>query len=430
MDCRYDHILIRYGELSLKGKNRGNFIKTLYEDVRNALSAFPALAYRKEHDRMYIYLNGEDPDAVCDVVSRVFGISSLSLAIKVKPDMEEIKAAVLASIDAAHPGTFKLAARRSDKLFPVISDQINRICAGEILRNTDWKVDVKNPDVKIIVEVHKDAAYIMTKRIPGAGGLPVGASGRAMVLLSGGLDSPVASWQVMKRGIRIEAVHFAAPPYTSQAARDKVLTLAGLVAPYQGEVLLHVVPFTQLQLAIYQHCDESYAITIMRRMMLRIAAGLAEKRHCQAIATGESVGQVASQTLESMVCINAVTTTPVLRPCACMDKVEIIRIAEQIGTYETSILPFEDCCTIFTPKAPVTKPRLDKCERFESRWDWQSQVQACIDHAEKLRIRPGYVPEEPAAPAAGCVLEEALTTASQDPATPQENSALRDEDLF
>ena len=169
MDCRYDHILIRYGELSLKGKNRGNFIKTLYEDVRNALSAFPALAYRKEHDRMYIYLNGEDPDAVCDVVSRVFGISSLSLAIKVKPDMEEIKAAVLASIDAAHPGTFKLAARRSDKLFPVISDQINRICAGEILRNTDWKVDVKNPDVKIIVEVHKDAAYIMTKRIPGAG---------------------------------------------------------------------------------------------------------------------------------------------------------------------------------------------------------------------------------------------------------------------
>lgn len=415
-DCRYDHILIRYGELSLKGKNRGAFIKTLYEDVRKALTGFDRLSFRKEHDRMYIYLNGQDPDAVCDIVSRVFGISSLSLAIKVKPDMEEIKKAVLSSIDAARPGTFKIAARRSDKLFPVISDQINRICAGEILRNTEWKVNVKNPDVKIIVEVHKDAAYIMTGRIAGAGGLPVGASGRAMVLLSGGIDSPVASWLVMKRGIRIEAVHFAAPPYTSIAARNKVLSLARQLAPYQGEILLHVVPFTELQLAIYQHCDESYAITIMRRMMMRIAAGLAQKRHCQAIATGESIGQVASQTLESMVCINAVTTTPVIRPCACMDKVEIIGISEKIGTYETSILPFEDCCTIFTPKAPVTKPRLDKCERFESRWDWEKQVQECIDHAEPIRLRPQEVLESEAV--AGPASGQADT------------DSLREEDLF
>lgn len=388
MDCHYDHILIRYGELSLKGKNRGNFIKTLYDNVRQALKAFGRLSFEKQHDRMYIYLNGEDADKVAAIVSRIFGISSLSFAIRTKPDMEEIKEAVKASVDLDTPGTFKIAARRSDKQFPVISDQINRICATEILKNSDWKVNVKNPDVKIVVEVHEDAAYIMTDRIAGAGGMPVGTSGKAMVLLSGGIDSPVASYLIMKRGVRLEAVHFAAPPYTSPNARQKVMDLAKLIAPYQGEIIVHVVPFTELQLAIYQHCDESYAITIMRRMMVRIADGLAEKRHCLALGTGESVGQVASQTLESMDCINAVTTTPILRPVVCMDKVEIMDLARKIGTYETSILPFEDCCTIFTPKAPVTKPKLEKCERFESRWDWQSQVQECIDTAEKIVIHP------------------------------------------
>lgn len=209
-----------------------------------------------------------------------------------------------------------------------------------------------------------------------------------MVLLSGGIDSPVASYLMMKKGVHIECVHFAAPPYTSAQARDKVLDLARLIAPYQGDIVVHVVPFTTLQLSIYQNAPESYAITLMRRMMMRIAAGLAEKRHCLAIGTGESVGQVASQTLESIYVINNVTTTPVLRPVVCMDKVEIIDIARRIGTYETSILPFEDCCTIFTPKAPVTKPKLDKCLEYEARWDWADMVNDCINMVETIRITP------------------------------------------
>lgn len=388
MAYRYNHILIRYGELSLKGKNRNTFIKQLKKNMKAALKTFPSLEYDAQHDRMYIYLNGEDAKQVCDIVSKVFGISSLSLAIKVNSDIEEIKKACMESLDFSEFKTFKVAARRSDKMFPYISDQINRMVATEILKNTDWRVDVKNPDVKIIVEVHRDGTYIMTDRIEGAGGFPVGCGGKAMALLSGGIDSPVATYLMMKRGVHIECIHYASPPYTSQAAQDKVLELARLISGFQGEILVHVVPFTNLQLQIYQHADESYAITLMRRMMMRIATGLAEKRHAQAIATGESVGQVASQTLESMQAINNVTTTPIIRPLVTMDKVEIIDIARKIGTFETSILPFEDCCTIFTPKNPVTKPKIDKCVRYESRFDWESLVQECIDQAEQIWISP------------------------------------------
>lgn len=388
MAYRYNHILIRYGELSLKGKNRNTFIKQLKKNMKAALKTFPALEYDAQHDRMYIYLNGEDAKQVCDIVSKVFGISSLSLAIKVDSDIEEIKKACMESLDFSEVKTFKVAARRSDKTFPYISDQINRMVATEILKNTEWKVNVKNPDVKIIVEVHHDGTYIMTDRIEGAGGFPVGCGGKAMALLSGGIDSPVATYLMMKRGVHIECIHYASPPYTSQAAQDKVLELARLISGYQGEILVHVVPFTNLQLQIYQHADESYAITLMRRMMMRIATGLAEKRHAQAIATGESVGQVASQTLESMQAINNVTTTPIIRPLVTMDKVEIIDIARKIGTFETSILPFEDCCTIFTPKNPVTKPKIEKCERYEKRFDWESMVQECIDQAQQVWISP------------------------------------------
>ncbi|MDO4466513.1 MAG: tRNA uracil 4-sulfurtransferase ThiI [Bacillota bacterium] len=388
MAYRYNHILIRYGELSLKGKNRNTFIKQLKKNMKAALKTFPSLVFDAQHDRMYIYLNGEDAKQVCDIVSKVFGISSLSLAIKVESDMEEIKKACMESLDFSTFKTFKVAARRSDKTFPYISDQINRMVATEILKNTEWKVNVKNPDVKIIVEVHHDGTYIMTDRIEGAGGFPVGCGGKAMALLSGGIDSPVATYLMMKRGVHIECIHYASPPYTSQAAQDKVLELARLISGYQGEILVHVVPFTNLQLEIYKHADESYAITLMRRMMMRIATGLAEKRHAQAIATGESVGQVASQTLESMQAINNVTTTPIIRPLVTMDKVEIIDIARKIGTFETSILPLEDCCTIFTPKNPVTKPKIEKCQRYESRFDWESLVQECIDNAQQVWISP------------------------------------------
>lgn len=388
MAYHYNHILIRYGELSLKGKNRNSFIKQLLQNVKKALADFPNLEYQKQHDRMYIYLHGEDSEKVSQILASVFGISSFSLAVKVDSDIDEIVKAAKESLDLKEYHTFKVAARRSDKMFPYISDQINRKIATEILKNSDWKVDVHNPDVKIVVEVHRDATYIMTDRIQGAGGYPVGVGGKAMVLLSGGIDSPVASYLMMKRGVHIEAIHFAAPPYTSQNAQDKVLKLASMISGYQGELIVHVVPFTNLQLAIYQHADESYAITLMRRMMMRIADGLAKKRHAQAIATGESVGQVASQTLESMQTINDVTNMPILRPVVCMDKVEIINLARSIGTYETSILPYEDCCTIFDPKNPATKPRIDRCEKYEQRWDWQSMVQDCIDNCEDLVVRP------------------------------------------
>lgn len=388
MDYRYDHILIRYGELSLKGKNRKNFVFKLLENVKKALKGFPTLEFETGFDRMYIYLHEENVQEVCDIVSKVFGISSFSPAIKTKSDIDDILAAILQCVDLSTFHTFKIQARRHDKLFPLRSDDINRMAATVILKNSDWKVDVHHPDVTILIEVRKEATYIMAQKIEGAGGFPVGIGGRAMVLLSGGIDSPVASYLIMKRGIHIEAIHFAAPPYTSIDAKEKVLKLARELAPYQGDLLVHIVPFTTLQLAIYKNAPESYAITLMRRMMMRIATGLAQRRHCLAVGTGESVGQVASQTLESMYVINHVTNMPVLRPVVCLDKVEIMDIARRIGTYETSILPFEDCCTIFTPKAPATKPKLEKCEEYESRWDYQEMVEDCIRLAETIRIFP------------------------------------------
>lgn len=388
MDYRYDHILIRYGELSLKGKNRNVFIRQLKENIKKALKSFSTLEIESQHDRMYIYLKEEDPNEVANVLSRVFGISSFSFAIKVDSDIDAIVDACLQTLDFSNAKTFKVAARRSDKNFPVISDQINRIVAGAILKNSSWKVDVHHPDYKIVIEVHRDSTYIMTDRMAGAGGYPVGVGGKAMVLLSGGIDSPVAAYLMMKRGVRIECIHFASPPYTSENAQQKVLDLASIVSAYQGDLLVHIVPFTNLQLAIYQHADESYAITLMRRMMMRIAEGLAQKRKTLVLATGESVGQVASQTLESMVAINSVVNIPMIRPLVCMDKVEIIELSKKIGTYETSILPYEDCCTIFTPKNPVTKPRVDRCVKYEESFDFESLVQECIQSAESILIHP------------------------------------------
>ncbi|MDY5110640.1 tRNA uracil 4-sulfurtransferase ThiI [Faecalicoccus sp.] len=388
MDYKYDHILIRYGELSLKGKNRNTFIKQLHENIKKATKGFPTLEIERQHDRMYIYLHDEDANQVKDVIAKVFGISSFSFAIKTNSDMDEIIQACMQTLPLQEKKTFKVAARRSDKNFPIISDQINRMVATSILKNSEWKVDVHHPDVKIVIEVHADATYIMTDKYPGAGGYPVGVGGKAMVLLSGGIDSPVASYLMMKRGVRIECIHYASPPYTSENAKEKVMELARLVSGYQGDLLVHIVPFTNLQLEIYQNADESYAITLMRRMMMRIAAGLAQNRKALAICTGESVGQVASQTLESMVAINEVTNLPMIRPVVCMDKIEIIDLAKKIGTYETSILPYEDCCTIFTPKNPVTKPRVDKCKQYEARFDYEALVQECIENVQSIWVHP------------------------------------------
>ncbi|MCI9523907.1 MAG: tRNA 4-thiouridine(8) synthase ThiI [Erysipelotrichaceae bacterium] len=390
----YNHILVRFGELSTKGKNKKDFIKRLLVNVKNALRAYPHLTYERTHDRLYILLHGEDADKVAEILSHVFGISSFSFAIRVDSNIEQIKEMSLRIAKQADAKTFKIDTKRSDKRFPMISDEINRAVAGPILKQTDLKVDVKHPDLKIQIEIHEQDTYLMTGRIGGAGGYPIGVGGKALIMLSGGIDSPVAAYLTMKRGVAIECIHYASPPYTSDRAKEKVLELARLVSRYQGHVRVHIVPFTELQLAIYQNCDESYAITIMRRMMVRIAQRLSEQIHALAIVNGESIGQVASQTLESMLCINDVTCMPVIRPVCTMDKLEIIQLAKQIGTYETSILPFEDCCTIFTPQNPVTKPSIAKAVKMEQRFDYESLLTSCVDQIEHIDIYPNKEQDE------------------------------------
>lgn len=381
---KYDTVLIRYGELSTKGKNRKDFIKRLERNIRYMFNDFKDLEYRRTHDRIYIHLHDEDPEIIKERLQKVFGISSFSFTEKVDPTIEAIQAACLEIAKTTDKKTFKMVAKRHDKTFPMISDEINRAVAGVILRNTELKVDVHNPELMIRIEVHRDGAYITSDKIKGAGGYPTGINGKALLMLSGGIDSPVAAYEIMKRGIEVEAVHFASPPYTSEAAKGKVLELAKQVSVYQGHMKVHILNFTELQLAIYKTAGDPYAVTLMRRMMFRLAERVARDNKCLVLATGESIGQVASQTLESMVCINAVVHMPVIRPLVCYDKVEIIDLARKIGTYETSILPYEDCCTIFDPKNPVTKPSVEKAEHFESQFPYEELLDKCLATEETV----------------------------------------------
>ena len=384
----YNHILIRFGELTTKGKNKKDFIRRLKENTKHALVNFPNVKIESQHDRMFVVLNGEDAQDVCDVLKNVFGIYSFSLAMKCEKDIDKIADIALDMIrEEDETKKFKVVARRSDKSFSMNSDEINRYVATRVLVNSNFKVDVHNPDIKVQVEIRPDCAYVLSKVIMGAGGYPVGVGGKALVMLSGGIDSPVASYLTMKRGIEIECVHYASPPYTSERAQEKVLELARKLSGYQGKIKVHVVPFTDLQLEIYKHSNEAYPITIMRRMMYRIAERIAERNNCLAIVNGESVGQVASQTLESMNTINSVISMPVLRPVVTYDKLEIIDIAKHIDTYELSIQPFEDCCTIFTPKNPVTKPTIKKAQSFEN-WDYEAMIEECIEKTTTIVITP------------------------------------------
>ncbi len=384
---KYDTVLIRYGELSTKGKNRRDFITRLYTNIKYMLRDYPNLTYRKTHDRIYIKLTDENPEDISNKLKKVFGISSFSFTERIPSDIEAIKETCLRIAKGSNKKTFKMITKRHDKSFLLNSDSINRQVAGEILQNTDLKVDVHQPDLAIRVEVHSNDTYITSDKIQGAGGYPAGINGKVLLMLSGGIDSPVAAYQLMKRGLNVEAVHFASPPYTSENAKQKVLDLAAQVSEYQGHMKVHVVNFTQLQLEIYKHAGDPYAVTLMRRMMYRLAERISTKYGCLAIGTGESVGQVASQTLESINCINAVTNMPVLRPLVCYDKVEIIELARKIGTYETSILPFEDCCTIFDPKNPVTKPSIVKSEYYESKFDYETLIQQVVDEIETVNVQ-------------------------------------------
>ncbi|WP_159640175.1 tRNA uracil 4-sulfurtransferase ThiI [Erysipelothrix anatis] len=383
---KYEFIVCRYGELSTKGKNRRNFTAQLVRNVRAQLKAFPTLEFKETYDRLYITLHEEDGLAVSEELKHVFGLSSFSLAIKVERDLEVIAQLATELIQKESGSTFKVLARRHDKNYEHVSDVINRHVATRILQNTDYKVNVKNPDIGIIVEIRNDAAYIMMGKIEGAGGYPVGIQGKVMLMLSGGIDSPVAGYLMMKRGVTLEAVHFASPPYTSQEAQKKVIDLAQKLTNYQSSIKVHVVPFTDIQLEIYKKVPESYAITMMRRYMLRIGERLANERHALAIANGESLGQVASQTLHSMKEITNISTLPILRPLITYDKVEIIDLSRKIDTYETSILPFEDCCTIFTPTKPTTKPNPRKVELFESKLVIEDLIDQAMENIEVIEV--------------------------------------------
>ncbi|MGY4788270.1 tRNA uracil 4-sulfurtransferase ThiI [Bacillus sp. OHL2] len=386
---KYDHILVRFGEISTKGKNRKKFIEKLRQHIRFVLKDFEALKLASDRDRITIMLNGEDPEPISEQLKSVFGIQSFSLAVKCETNLDAIKEAALTAVKEVYEqgNTFKVSTKRSYKQFELDSNEMNREIGGHVLRNTEnLTVNVKQPDVHLRIEIREQATYITFKDVKGAGGLPVGSSGRAMLMLSGGFDSPVAGYQAMKRGIEIEAVHFFSPPYTSERAKQKVIDLAECLAAYGGKVKLHIVPFTKIQELIHKQVPENYTMTSTRRMMLKIADKIREKRDALAIITGESLGQVASQTLESMYAINHVTNTPIIRPLIAVDKNDIIDEARRIGTYDTSIQPFEDCCTIFTPPSPKTKPKLEKVERYESFADFEPMLDEAVEQIETIIV--------------------------------------------
>lgn len=387
---QYDHILVRYGELTLKSGNRNTFINQLKSNIKYALIPLTGYKVNANRDRMYVEIT-EDADAeeIMKRISKVFGVHSVSPVVKVEKNIDQIKSsAVKLARDIDAPGvTFKVDAKRSDKGFPYDTFALQQELGREILSNIEHlTVDVKNPDYKLLVEIRSDAAYLYSRVIKGAGGLPVGTGGKTLLMLSGGIDSPVAGIEVMKRGVTIEAIHFHSPPFTSEEAKQKVIDLTRIMAETTGEIKLHLVPFTDIQKMIHKKVPENLTMTSTRRMMLKIADRFARQIDAKALVNGENLGQVASQTLGSMYAINAVTNLPILRPLLTLDKDEIIIKAKEIGTFDTSIQPFEDCCTIFTPKNPKTNPRLDKVESFEAGTDFDAMIEEAVANIETLTI--------------------------------------------
>ena len=383
----YNHIMVRFGELSTKGKNKKDFIRVLAKNIKNALSDYTNLDIETRFDHIYVVLNGQEPEPIISVLQDVSGIHSLSLVYKTDPDLENLKNVSLELIKQEQGQTFKVKCKRADKSYPIISEEIIKHIAGNVLANTSLKVDVHEPDILLSIEIRQEGAYVFCKTYPACGGYPLGVGGKIMHMLSGGIDSPVAAYLLMRRGIKIECIHFASPPYTNAGVIEKLKDLLSKLNKYQPEIRLNIIPFTKLQEEIYRNCDESYAITIMRRMMFRLASRLAYRRGCPAISSGESVGQVASQTIESMQTINEVTNLPVLRPVVTMDKVDIIDLARKIDTFDISIRPFEDCCTIFAPKNPKTKPSIAKAKEFEEKFDYESLINEALNNVEVIYVK-------------------------------------------
>lgn len=380
-------ILIKYGELTTKKDNRKEFINLLYNFLYEKLKKYNVKII-KEYARMYIYFNEKDRNDILNVLSNTFGIHAFNLCYKVNTNIEDIKTEVLNLLKNMKFNTFKVVTKRRDKSFDISSMDFNNIIGGHILKNIkNIGVDVHNPDIFVNIEINKDDTYIYFNDIKGLGGYPVGVQKKGLLMLSGGIDSPVAGYLALKRGIKIDAIYFEAIPHTSLNAREKVISLAKELLKYTTNMNLYVVPITKLQESIYKNIDPTYMITILRRMMYRIAEKIAIKNNCLVLINGESIGQVASQTLSSINVINRVVNIPIIRPVACFDKLEIIDIAKRINTYKTSILPYEDCCTVFVPKHPVINPNLEKCEYYESLINYDEMIKECIDNTFVIAIK-------------------------------------------
>ena len=386
-------ILIRYGELSTKGRNKKMFTQKLASNIKKALVDFPQVKVIPDYDFMYLDLHEAPEEAVIEKVKPIFGIQSISPVYIVEKDMEVAKKVVLdlLSQEDLEGKTFKIMTRRSDHSFEMDTNQINLFLGDAVLEAfPDIKVQLKQPDITVRIDVRREHLMVSLKTIQGAGGLPVGTSGRVMLMLSGGIDSPVAGYLAMKRGMEIQCVHFASPPYTSPQALEKTKLLAAKIARFGGSIQFLTIPFSRIQEEIKKSVPEAYLMTIMRRFMLRITDQLRENARALAIANGESVGQVASQTLDSMVAINDVTNTPIIRPVATMDKLDIIKVAEEIDTFELSIQPFEDCCTVFAPPSPKTKPKLEKARQYEARLDVEGLIKEAVEGTVIEEITANY----------------------------------------
>ncbi len=383
-------ILIRFGELGLKGKNKMKFIRNLANNIGHALRGLPDTKVSMDWGRLWVHT--ACPNEVYPRLKNVFGIYSFSPVVEVEPTIEAMAQAAEQVLLRTLPngGTFKVETKRADKKFPMPSPQISREVAGIIfdrLGDDIYDADMHNPQAELRLEVREEAAYVYGEVIEGAKGMPVGSGGKALLMLSGGIDSPVAGWYALRRGVAIEAIHFHSFPFTGEQAKQKVLDLAKILSHWQGQpIKVNIVHFTEIQKAIYANCDESYGITLMRRMMFRLAEAIANKNRLTAIYTGESVGQVASQTLESMSVINDVTNMPILRPLIGFDKADIVKVAQEIETFETSILPYEDCCTVFLPPHPVIKPKLHEALEMEKTLDIEELLAEALAKTEVVRI--------------------------------------------
>lgn len=393
----YNELLIHFGELSTKGLNKKRFIQQLAKNIRHSLKA-QTLVGTVQTDRDHLYILFDEPTDILpyvDILQRISGIQKITPVLRCELDIKKIKEAALTLAKEQEFETFKVACRRANKAFPLDSFGVMREVGGFLLVSLKTKkVDVHNPDLTLNIEIRDDYAYLSFVNYPGCGGYPLGTNGKVLHLLSGGIDSPVAAYLLLRRGILVEMIHFAAPPYTSERVVDKLTSLMKKLNLYQARIRLHIIPFTDLQRSIYKHAAEPYCITIMRRMMMRISSRLADKLGLSAISTGESIGQVASQTLNSMKVINEVTNTPIIRPLAVFDKLEIIKISKDIDTYDISIEPYEDCCTIFKPKKPRTNPRSKDCEFYEKQWDYESQIASCLENERIIDVEEGVIKSE------------------------------------